>query len=52
MITYKQIFRAMAAKMYEGLKQAYEYEQSEEYIAEAMEANEYTFLVDGTRFEE
>jgi hypothetical protein len=28
----------------------YEYIQSEEYIAEAMEANEYTFLEDGTKF--
>lgn len=29
----------------------FEYTQSEEYISEAMESNEYTFLEDGTRFD-
>jgi hypothetical protein len=42
--------RGLARAFYKALEAEYEYQHSEEQIAEAMAANEYTFTVDGRRF--
>jgi hypothetical protein len=48
--TFIEAARDLARAFYKALEAEYEYQHSEEQIAEAMEANEYTFTVDGRRF--
>ena len=48
----KDAARAFMRWIYAQLETAYEHEFSDENIAENIEANEYTFLADGTRFDE
>jgi hypothetical protein len=42
--------REASEDFYSSLEKEYDYTRSEEYVAEAMEANDYTFTKDGKRF--
>lgn len=51
--TYKElreIVRAFSRWIYDGLRREYEYQNSDDAIAENIRANDYTFYQDGARF--
>lgn len=48
-VEFREVFRAYADWIYDGLEKEYEYQQSDEVVDDNITANDYTFEEDGAR---